>query len=586
MAALTGYYALETGSTKEIQDVLPTIWSPQAFEPEIQSIGEMTTAMKGSAALLVSIPPMSKQAENVKVPMVHRALTGGNRSDGPDGIVPGRYTDDFYHRIHFTPSRLALGNLISTQFRSIEVWNAYFVTQEITDLQSLNAEGLDITSPTSIPYTMLELQSLVYDVSISTDGPPAIDATIRWTIEGVDYDVPVTGNRVISIPIAPDWAKSVKETLEWKTDIIKSYNGEEQRAQIRNKPRRIQSYYYTLKDLQAQQMDNLLWGWVNRLYAIPHWSDTTLNQTDLFVGQTGILTDTDNYAWSVGGLMFLTDGVNYEMQEVLEVNPGQIVLKKGLDNNWQRPSVIGPANLARIDGDMSSKTKRKAANITTATLQFMHEPIATDPFVPDVAATNTYLSDELYTKEPNWVNDLSTDFESDGKVLDFGLSSFALSVRSGFPYIVHDFEWLLKNRTEMTEFREFLGRRAGKFKAVWMPSWRNDFTILEPVTSGSTGFVAKENYYGLLVDGENGRNHVYVQLKNGAEIVAEISAATISNDEVNVVTTTVMGEDFDPSDVRICCILGYYRLMNDRITLEYLDRDVVKVKSTVVNVLP
>lgn len=586
MAALTGYYCLEKGSLNYIEDVLPPIWAPQAFKPEIQSIGEITNAFMDSPGFLTSIPRMVKPAKQVKVPLVVRKLGGANRTDGPSGLAPGQYSDDFYHRIHFTPSKMSLGNLISTQYRSIEVWNAFFETKEITDLQSINAEGLNITSPTGIPYTMLELQSLVYDLSISTDGPPAIDATLRWTIAGVQYDIPVTGNRVITIPMSPEWSKSMKETLEWKTDVIKSYNGLEQRAQIRDKPRRFQSYNYTLSDLEAQQLDNLLWGWVNRLYAVPHWTESTLNQVDLFQGQDAILTDTDNYAWAPGCLMFITNGIDYEMQEVLEVNEGEVVLKKGLDNNWGRPNVLCPANLARIDGDLSSKTKRDSSNITTAVLQFMHEPITTDPFVPIVASPRNYLSKELYTTEPNWVGGLNTEFESDGKVLDFGLSSFAIAVRSGFPYIINDFEWLLKNRQEMTEFREFLGRRSGKFEGVWMPSWRSDFTIVEPATSGATGFVAKENYYGLLVDGASGRNHVYILLKNGTEIVSQISAASIDGSNVNVVTNTAMGVDFAPSDVKICCILGWYRFMVDRITLEYLDRDVVKVKTTVVNVLP
>jgi hypothetical protein len=120
-----------------------------------------------------------------------------------------------------------------------------------------------------------------------------------------------------------------------------------------------------------------------------------------------------------------------------------------------------------------------------------------------------------------------------------------------------------------------------------MPSWRHDFTIKEFVSSGATGFTAEPNYYGLLVDGDIGRNHIFIQLRDGTEIVTKIEAGGLDvNGDLLIATTDAMGVDFPPEDVRYCCILGYYRFYNDKITLEYLDRDVVKVKATVANVLP
>jgi len=598
MAALTGYSSGEVLRTKA-SNYLPPAFG-DVFKPAIQTIGTLTDFITNNETFLFeNVYTHIWRKETSKVLHFKRVLGGANSGGGPAGERPGRYSDDFYHRIHLTPSRLKLGNLISTQTREIEVWNAYFHSVDLDDVQLMNGDGLVITPPVATPYVMRALEPLVYIVSISTDGPPAINATIRWTVDDIvlstdDYDARITGNRVIPITMAPNWSTEVIETLEWKTDIIKSYNGEEQRSRVRSKPRRGQSYYYTLVDNDAANLDNLLWGWQSRLYAIPHWSEVTLNQIDLFQGQTGIIADTDRYSWTAGCLFFITDGVNYEMQEVLTVEPGQVNLKKGLDKAWGRPSVIGPANLARIDGDFSVKSKRLTSNVNTATIQFLHEPVQTDPFIPVAAAVDLYeypkipsTFNEILLKEPNWKDGLDTEFESEGKVLDFGLQGFATSVRSGIPDIVEEYEWLLNGRDQMLWFREFLGRREGKFNGFWMPNWKLDFMIQDTTLSGANGFVATANYYGLLVNGANGRNHVMVELKTGERILRNISAAT--QDEllgtVNVVTDETMGYTFEPEDVRIACLMGWYRLYSDKVTIRYLDKNVAVVKMSLVNVL-
>lgn len=460
---------------------------------------------------------------------------------------------------------------------------------ELDDVQTLNGDGITVTPPVGTPYTMASLEALTYDVSVSSDGPPAINATLRWTVDDQvlteDHDAIITGNRVIPFPMAPEWSNSVRETLEWKTSVIKSHNSEEQRARIRKRPRRGQTYNYVLTFDKASNVENLLWGWQSRLFAVPHWTDTTLNHTDLSLGQTAIITETDGYAYAAGGLFFITDGEIFEMQEILSVDPGVVHLKKGLDSFWQRPSVLGPANMARIDDDFTVDMKRETAAVMETSIKWMHEPVQTDPNIPDVAYTDTYLSAEIYLKEPNWKDGLNTQFKSHANLLDFGLQGFATSPR-GKSEIVVEYEWLLKNRQDMIEFREFLGRREGMFTGFWMPSWKHDFTLRATAASGESGFKVTENYYALLVAGDPGRNHVRVMLKSGVSFIREIDTASLNPDgTMNLITTATNGINFTIDEVRIISLVGWTRLFSDKIDIKYLDRNVATVKTSMVNIL-
>lgn len=594
MAALNGYLFGQPGSLHQMGDPQSQIHG-DVFEPELQNHSTIVSEYNPASFFIdAGKVKLTRPPEELKVNQVKRQLQGMDKV-GPADEAPGRYQDDFYHRIHLTPSVLKLGNLVSTQTREIEVWNAFFYGVELTDVQTINGDGITVTPPVGTPYDMVALESLVYEVSISTDGPPAIKAEIRYVVDNVvigsgNYDASITGNRVISLPFAPDWDKPQQETLEWKTDVIKSYSGLEYRAKIRSKPRRGQTYYYSLKDNEAAQLENLLWGWQSRLFAVPLWTETTMYQSDLIVGQTGIPVDTANYAWTVGCLFFVSNGIVYEMQEVAAVEEGQILLKKGLDNNWPRPSVIGPTSLSRIDGDFSVKSKRETSNFLTTTIQLASDPITTDPFIPTGTAPDTYAFDgeEIYLQEPNWKDGLETEFQSEGKVLDFGTSGFAISARSGIPDIIEEYEWLLNGREQMTKFREFLSRREGKLKGFWMPNWKHEFIIQGTTLSGSAGFVATSNFYGLLVAGATGRNHVMIQLKDNTRMIKEINSAStdLSNNTVNIICADTMGYTFEPEDVRIACMVNWYRLNNDKITINYLDRNVATVKTSLVAVQP
>ena len=591
MAALNGYRIGDAGTTYAVFHVTSPYLAP-VFEPDFQDYGDLFIHGDDVFDLWASInaaAPLQLRKKNRSEVVVIKHALAGQSGGGPAGERVGRYSDDFYHRIHLTPSQLYLGNLISVQYRTVEVWNAFFVTVDLTDVQLLNGDGLTVTPPVATPYTMGALQPLTYNVSISTEGPPSISATMRWTIDGIDYDVPVTGNRVIAWALPIDWANPPEETLEWKTAIVKSYNAEEQRAKLRSKARRIIRYYHTLQREDAQRLENLLWGWQSRLYAVPIWTDVILSQTSLYLGQTVVVVDTDNYGFGENGLLFITDGINYEMQEISAVGSGDITLSKGLDSAWQAPVLIGPAYLARIDGDMNVSTKWEHSQLMTATIPFAFDPITTDPHLPVAAAPTTYQSKEIFYTQPNWRGGLDTEFNASGVVLDFGLGAFAVNGKSNIPEIVRQHQWLLKNRAEITSFRKFLSRRSGRFDGFWMPTWRYDFTLSKAVSSGDFGFQIKDNSYSIMVNGSAGRNHVAILLKNGTWVVNEISSAgpdDLDPTLTNVVTTAGMGFDFLPSDVRIACVLEWYRLFSDSVTLKYHDRNVVEINTSVANVLP
>lgn len=67
---------------------------------------------------LASNPPNSgAMANNLPVAEIVVGFTGN---------IVRQFEQDWYHHVHLLPAKIALGNLLSTQMRQVEVWNAHF----------------------------------------------------------------------------------------------------------------------------------------------------------------------------------------------------------------------------------------------------------------------------------------------------------------------------------------------------------------------------------------------------------------------------------------------------------------------------
>ena len=96
--------------------------------------------------------------------------------------------------------------------------------------------GIDAAGPGALPYTLAPLAQATYTFTVRDDGPPVIATAFAFTIGGTSAVVSFTGSLVTPWLHRP--SGSVLERLEWLTDVLPSFNGGEQRRQLREAPRR------------------------------------------------------------------------------------------------------------------------------------------------------------------------------------------------------------------------------------------------------------------------------------------------------------------------------------------------------------
>jgi hypothetical protein len=500
------------------------------------------------------------------------------------GVVLREFLNDWYYRIHVIPGVLDLGNLVSDQGRTVQIWNAFFESVELTAFSATGLNGLSVSSVDSVtpPATLGALRLLTYDVTVLLAGPPTIDAELVWTIDGVQYNAEITGRRVVAFPFPPNWSSPVNETLSFRSTSIRSQDGSVQTASIRKKARRIFDYSVLLQGGEAQRAENVLFGWQHRLYAMPVWVEQSSLEADVLAGGSTLSFDPTYRSFAVGGLLALFESsARVEIREIESIVGGTITLTAGVNNTWAAGSKVFPVFVAAINPSISGT--RLTDNVLQMPIRFTAEPTSTQANTSG-SIGGTYRGIELTLERPNWAAGLGVSWNSDTDLIDLEGPTFALSGNSGFSEVRRDHNWWKRGYAEIAEFRGWLARRGGQAVPFYMPSGVDDFRLVNDVLSTDTGFDVTPNDYDTLVDAHPARRDILIQFNDGSHLGLRISSAATSEEgNTRLVFTVAIGRTFTRAEVKRISYLSLYRLVNNDISLSWQNNQFVIASATLVN---
>lgn len=531
-------------------------------------------------------PIRSGSASAVQSPLVGGTRTAGSMVEngtGRVGQIMNGANSNLYNRILLEPSSLDMGNVTSVQQRYVRLWNGYLTSKAFDSLAGENVDGITLTQPVAPPTTIIALQQLTYSLTVSTDGPATINGTFTWLVGGTAYTVAIIGRRVILLNVAPDWKNPMVEGLEWKTSVLRAYSGKEQRASLRNKARRSFEYDFTLFGLDAQKLDNALWGWQNRVFALPVWSDFCQLTNTAYAGSKLISVKTDTVSFQAGGLAVLM-GDSPEVVEIDSITSTSIVLKNNLQAGWPARAVIYPLITGHLEKSVSMQ--RHSSQALTGKLQFLATPGDIDPYTPTASAVESYNGFEVITSQPNWSNAISWTSEFDFQTVDPQVGVLEYLESEKYPRVIRSYSWLLKSRAEVLAFRQFLARQRGQLKACWVPTWTSDFTVTRDHFASDSSFTVVPNNYRTLIAANPDRCTIMIRLRDGTRMYRTIVG--VSTDGTNDVITfsSQLGVDIPKSSIVDIHLMLLSRFATDKINLEWRTNSVAVVQSSFTSIPP
>lgn len=498
-------------------------------------------------------------------------------------IWPGvNYT--FYNRILISPNKIDVGNMLSNQVRTITVWNGFFVNKNLSSVTGVNNLGMTLTGGPALPYNFRALEELSYTLTVSTEGPANIDAQYIWRVDSIGYTAEITGRRTIVFAFPINFDKDLTETLEWKTDILVSRDGSEQRRALRTKARRSMGYYLSLNGFEQQLFQNSMLGWQNRVFALPVWTDKRATTSAMAIGATVVPVNPTNYGFVIGDSLILwKDAQTFEVGEILSLST-TITLRNATTTAWPAGTLVFPLMQAKLPNQ--NPVTRYTDSVMDTDVTFTTNPAVTNPVIPTVAAPSTYDGLEVITVQPNWINNIDTSFEYNFDTVDHQVGAISWFASANFGRILRAYSWLLTTRAEITAFRGYLGRMNGRQKTCWVPSWTDDFKVLNSIGASDTSITVKDNGFRKLIGATTAHDRIMIKMKNGTIYYRRITGVQLAADTINTQLNlnASLGVAYNAADVKIVHMLNRCRLATDKVELKWKANNTVIVSTSFITV--
>lgn len=467
------------------------------------------------------------------------------------------FLDDFYYRVHIKPGVIDLGNLLSAQTRTIEVWSSHFESKLLESILESNTEGLKLQQPQNPPTYFAGLESRLYTLTIDTSGPPVVDAKYMFDFPDENPTLSVAGRRVVVMPERPKYP--LKESLQWKTDIIRSFSGE-QRIRLRDAPRQILSVESVISNQSYTKLKAVGYQWAHRVFAIPVWTDAILVPS-IAAGSSIVYLNTvysDFRSFDI--LVIWNSETDFEAIETLNVYANRIELKLPTSKQYTNAFVI-PARFANTlrglsfsrDGDA---TIRMSSDFT----------VRSNKNLESISSFSTYKSLPVILDKPLSSDKLTDLYIRDVDIMDNGSSSVYLDIKTSSVDVTSKMTFMTFNKQKAWEYRQFIHYLHGQQKTFFIPSWHDEFEIIKDFSNTSTSVTIKNVGFTLYYD----NRFLYIESTTGSRAFCRVLSSSITNDGDELLNLeSTLGFSATVNQIKICCLLKYVRLNSDTVSIKH-----------------
>lgn len=478
------------------------------------------------------------------------------------------FTDLFYGRLQLNPSYLNLGNILNSQTREVELWNASFAPVTVQQVIRQNDDGIDLDIPVSVPFVLAPLQAITIDVGISTTGPTNMDA--RFTFDAVqlgDVTLQVVGTRAVVFSLMPDTSKSYLEKLTWVSSMITSIDGTEQRAALNENPDTQITMTVQQHREKIHNLDSLLWGWQHRIYSLPLWHRHSNLSEAAYAAGTTVMCTTAYAGFRVGGTAILWADYDYfETFEITEIQADRLIAKRPLQRDWGRGTLVAACRPARLPQQVDANWQH--ADLADVQLTFVLTEVEEEtPYEFPLS----YRGTPLLMIAPNWVSPLTEQNVRNLDVFETDLKARFTVLNNDVPYVVRAHAWFLKGKGKIDQFRRWLYSRRGRVVPFWSPSWKADLRLVTRIEQGAVTIEVANIGYRNFYATPTGRQDIVIFLRNGQTLLRRITGASqgvTSATEVLALDQEI-SQVIEPNAVQMISFLGLNRLDADEVELDW-----------------
>ncbi|RLM23669.1 hypothetical protein BIY29_10230 [Brenneria alni] len=398
------------------------------------------------------------------------------------GYLSASWIDSFYNRIAIIPTTQSLGAISSEQTVTVKVWNAYLSAQTLLSMAISGDEGIALSGPVT-PREFNRLAIHEWQLTISMDGPSAINCTVTWQFAGMDpVTFTLTGSRTVSWLLAPDWSDGITENLEWKTDVHRSQTGAAQRVARRLSPRRTFEFKIIADAAARRRFEQQLFNYGSRSWALPIYPDQARLPAVLPAGSDTVPLATAGRDFVAGGMALICASTAVtaarETVEIAGVEAEALTLSRVTQNDWPASTLVYPLRSAVITDQ--PRLMRKNDGVITAQMRFL---ITEHNAHSDEHGLTLHRGFPVIEPGSDWSEDLTAEYSRLLAELDNDIGIPYRLDTAERPFIVQSHAWLAVGRERQRQLRCLLYWLRGRQRPVWVGSQATDMIAVADIAN-------------------------------------------------------------------------------------------------------
>lgn len=499
-----------------------------------------------------------------------------------DGHYQFSFADDYYNRVWVIPRLLSFGVVAQRTEQTFYIWNAQFEPTSYTGYSvEGDAAGLTLGSITS--GTIKPLQLITSTLTAAADGPAEFGLSYSFGFSlGNSATLAVSGLRGKIWPFRPNWSTPFSTIYDYKTDIITTRSGREQRRAVRRTARKALEFKATIRDsAELRKLQENMAYWHARSYIVPEFPLRAIASTSMALGGTSIQVEAVP-DWLVADItVALSDGANASLRKVASVSGTTISFTAISDRDWAAGTLIHPTVVGRLDQKITAAMRTNAV----ADVQIRVDETPGSSLVSDAGeSTVTFNDREVFLKKPNWNESVQTTFEHPREIVDFMVGRISTNVPIEFPSRVRQSVFVGRTSDEIEDIRKFVDRLRGQQGEFYMPTWEFDIV---PATK-IYGTTDKIRASGTAIYEAYGDSTVYkavcVITKAGVRHYRTVLSIARVADAYGIDSLLTLGStwsaDIELADIEMICWMPVWRLASDTFTIEWVTDSAARVQLT------
>lgn len=396
---------------------------------------------------------------------------------------------------------------------------------------------------------------------ISVSNNRALAAYLRAIV------LPVETHRLWTFPY--QWSVGATEELAFRTEIIVSRDGTEQRIAQRVKPRATYTFQSLLTKDQAKAPARRAGHRQAERYFIPHPHQTVKLAAPVAASGSSLVIDRTPPSWVTPGNYIVLNGASGDgaLAAIVRVSGTTVSLATAIGQDFP----VGATARQAVEGRFAGENEVVYVTNKTAQLSTNFEADPVLNFVPEYGEPESTIDGvEFFDMPPNWSGSVTFSFAQEAEIFDEGRGAVDAYYPVAHTTRLAKMRFLCETPEKLDKLLGVFHRSKGRRDRFYAPLWVDEVSILGSALSGAESLTVQGREFFDTFGPYLSYRRILIRRKVGADLLLRITDVVVDGAGNSVLNLSVpLATDLVSSDIQSVMWVCPVRFASDRLTIEW-----------------